>query len=76
MTRGSKLMRDAGPYRVKSLADGRFMVYPEWSCYPEGASWKADAAHEVWEGGGPGVVSRMSLATEMERFLNARRAGK
>ena len=68
--RRTKLLRDAGPYRVVSCVDGTLHVYPEWSGYKEGAAWKAAEADTKWEGGGPGFLTRMALASDLERWLN------
>lgn len=53
-------MRQSGPYKVESCADGTLVVSPAWDQYPE---WTME------EGGGPGLLSRMALASQIERFL-------
>jgi hypothetical protein len=52
----------AGPYRVVSLANGDLTVRASW---PEFLPWDPE------EGGGPGVLSRLDLAGELQRWLNA-----
>jgi hypothetical protein len=63
--RRTALMRNSGPYTVKSRADGSLAVYPAWGQFPE---WSLE------DGGGPGLLSRMSLARHIERFLNGSEA--
>ena len=59
--RRTKFMKESGPYRVLSCADGSLRVTPEW---PQDPPWSED------EGGGPGLFSRLQLAAEIEEFLN------
>lgn len=55
-------MRQSGPYRVESHADGKLSVYPAWSQYKE---WTAE------DGGGPGMPTRRALAAQLEAWLNS-----
>ena len=57
-----RIVKDSGPYRVESLANGQLTVSPAW---PQFRPWNED------EGGGPGPMSRMDLAGELQRWLNA-----
>ena len=57
--RRTKLMLDAGPYRVESHASGKLTVHPNWP------PWKDDSFVS-----GPGVLERLDLAADIERFLN------
>ena len=59
-----KIVREAGPYRVESCADGTLRVYPEWPTLPK---WNEQ------DGGGPGLGSRMELAARIEEMLNEER---
>ena len=49
-----------GPYKVYSRADGTLIVEPEW---PDSPPWT--------DGGGPGLLSRMGLANDLQAWLNA-----
>ena len=60
--RRTALLRQSGPYKVQSYSDGSLLVTPAW---PQGPVWTAD------DGGGPGVVSRLELAHQLELWLNA-----
>ena len=60
--RRSKLLREAGPYRVESLASGILVVTPRW---PQFRAYTED------DGGGPGVFSRLQVADDLERWLNS-----
>jgi hypothetical protein len=60
-SRRSRLIRESGPYRVESCADGTLRVEPDWPQFPK---------YTDEEGGGPGLFSRMNLAGDIERFLN------
>ena len=61
--RMSAIIRNAGPYEVHSLADGTIMVHPKWPQFPP---------NTPMDGGGPGIVSRLALAQELQDFLNSR----
>jgi hypothetical protein len=61
-----------GPYRVVSLScDGsntvKLVVYPRYGQYGD---WPEQRMAE--QGGGPGLFTNISLAEEMEAFLNQR----
>lgn len=59
--RRTALMRASGHYRVVSLANGDLRVTPAWPQFP------------VWnehDGGGPGYISRLMLAADIQAFLN------
>lgn len=57
--RRTALMKQSGPYRVESRADGTLVVGPRWQQY------------ERWDGvSGPGFLSRTALAHDIEAFLN------
>lgn len=60
--RRTALMRDSGPYEVKSLANGNMRITPSWPQFP---------AFTEEAGGGPGLRSRLSLAADLARWLNA-----
>lgn len=60
--RRSAHMKRSGPYRVESCSDGTLTVYPRW---PQFRTWTEE------DGGGPGLFSRMGLAHDLERWLNA-----
>ena len=62
MARCTKLMKDAGPYKVQSCSDGSLKVYPDWPQFPK---------YNDEDGGGPGMLSRLGLAHDLEQFLNA-----
>ena len=66
--RKTKLIRDSGPYRVDSraLSHGSLIVYPRWSQY--GNNWQE--MQDKGYGGGPGMMSRMALADDLESWLN------
>lgn len=59
--RRTKLIKESGPYKLLSFSNGELRVMPEW---PNFEPWDED------KGGGPGVISRMRLAREIEAFLN------
>ena len=59
--RRPKIVRESGPYTVKSLANGVLEVHPSW---PQCSEWTED-------GGGPGLISRLTLAGALEDWLNA-----
>lgn len=65
--RRTKLMRDAGPYRVLSCADGSLRIEPDWP---------GEEYFDEETGGGPGLFTRMALADHVERFLNGGRRRK
>lgn len=56
-------IRKSGPYRCVSMVNGYIVVKPSWPQY--GPVW-----HEK-DGGGPGMLGRMGLADELERWLNS-----
>lgn len=60
MVKRARMVKKSGPYKVLARADGSLVVIPAWPQFP-----KAD------EGGGPGFISRMGLAEDLERWLNA-----
>lgn len=60
--RRTAMLKRAGPYKVASSVDGVMHVTPAWPDFPP---------FDVKEGGGPGMFSRMRLAADLERFLNA-----
>ena len=60
--RYTKLMLDAGPYEVWSRANGELMVRPRWTQFSP--SFDDDDERS------PGLLSRMQLARDIERFLN------
>ena len=62
--RRTKLIKESGPYEVRSCANGELHVYPQWSNYPRWSNF------EPFKGSGPGVLSRIRLAREIEEFLN------
>jgi len=55
-------IRESGPYKVVSCADGTLSVKPTW---PQFQPWNEE------DGGGPGLFSRMALAANLQRWLNA-----
>ena len=55
-------LRNAGPYVVKSCADGTLIVTPDWPRFPK---------YTDEDGGGPGLFSRLALAHDLEAWLNA-----
>ena len=59
--RKPSFIRKSGPYSVTSRADGTLIVEPSWSQF---VPWTEET------GGGPGLVSRMGLAFNIERWLN------
>lgn len=63
--RRTKLIKESGPYRVRSMASGKLRIYPSWNQFPQYSDEDGDE-----DGGGPGVISRMQLAREIEAFLN------
>ena len=56
------IVKQSGPYQVKSRADGSMLVIPMWPQYPP---------YNDEDGGGPGLSSRMGLAEYLSRWLNA-----
>lgn len=56
--RRTALIKRSGPYEVSSRVDGVIMIKPRWQQSEE-------------EGGGPGLLSRIALAENIERWLNA-----
>ncbi len=54
-------IKRAGPYKVQSCADGTLRVTPEW---PRLRKWNPE------DGGGPGLFSRLSLAEDLQDWLN------
>ena len=60
--RRTALMRHSGPYAVSSRVDGTLLVKPSWPRF---------RPFDEAAGGGPGFPSRLSLAAELERWLNA-----
>lgn len=60
--RRPSIVKESGPYRCVSYADGRIEVKPTWPQYPP---------YDPEHGGGPGIFGRMGLARELERWLNA-----
>lgn len=75
---GASLLRDAGPFKVVSVADGSLRVEPRWSGYrPTDCTWVRDYGAAEWTDcptcGLPhlgGFVSRMALAARLETLLN------
>lgn len=61
IARRTKFIKESGPYKVYSYSDGKLCVIPGWPTWPE---------YNDIDGGGPGVMSRMRLASEIEEFLN------
>lgn len=59
--RRTTLIRNSGPYKVNSCANGEVRMHPQW---PQYRPWTAKT------GGGPGLLTRLSLAAEIERLLN------
>ena len=59
--RRTKLLRESGPYTVYSLSNGSVQIIPCWYQFPP---------YDPENGGGPGVVSRVALAKDIERLLN------
>ena len=55
-------MRQSGPFKCVSLANGHILVKPAWSQYK--TVWNVE------DGGGPGFMGRMGLASQLETFLN------
>lgn len=62
--RRTALLKLSGPYEVKSLANGELRVSPAWSQF---------RPYTEADGGGPGVLSRLALATQVQNFLNGTR---
>ena len=56
-------IRKSGPFRCISQANGYILLKPSWSQY--GHVWNQK------EGGGPGFLGRMSLAADLEKWLNS-----
>ena len=54
-------VKRAGPYRVNSYPDGTLLVQPGWPAFK---------SYTPGDGGGPGILSRMELAHELELWLN------
>ena len=59
--RRTKLIKESGPYKAKSCANGDIRVVPKWPQFPE---------FDEQEGGGLGLFSRLALARQIEDFLN------
>ncbi len=59
--RRTKFIKESGPYKVTSFTNGKITIEPDWTQFPK---WNEE------DGGGPGVISRMRLAREIEEFLN------
>jgi hypothetical protein len=57
------IIRNAGPYEAHSIPDGSIVLHPKWPRFPP---------HTPMDGGGPGLISRLALAQEIEDFLNSR----
>lgn len=60
--RRPSFIKHSGPYKVVSLANGLLEVTPAWPQFPK---WTEE------NGGGPGLLSRLALAEDLERWLNA-----
>jgi hypothetical protein len=68
------LIRDAGPFTVLSLADGRLRIQPRYAgvTLPEGCSRDAELycpacdTHHIY-----GLVERMALAERIANVLNS-----
>ncbi len=60
--RRPNLIRKSGPYRCESRADGSILITPDWSQFPK---------YTEEDGGGPGVISRLALAVNLEEWLNS-----
>lgn len=56
------IVKKSGPYKVQSCADGSLTVVPTW---PQFGTYTPE------NGGGPGVFSRLWLAGDLARWLNA-----
>ena len=56
-------LRRAGPFTVESCSDGTLRVEPEWPGEPKPG--------EEFDGspGGPGVITRMTVATALDELL-------
>ena len=61
---------DGGPYRVKSLVDGKLTLSPHWSALPGKPGWLRQTDEDEDIAGGPGIFSRLALASDVERLLN------
>lgn len=68
--RRTALMRQAGPYVVKSHVNGVLAVYPQWAELYGKPSWMRETEEDRMEAGGPGIFSRMGIADDIQRFLN------
>ena len=55
-------LKKSGPFVCVSQLNGYILVKPSWK--NKGAVWNLE------EGGGPGMFSRMDLATYLQDFLN------
>lgn len=55
-------IKQSGPYTVRSQANGELTVKPTWPQFPP---WNK------LDGGGPGMGSRLNLADDLEKWLNA-----
>jgi len=68
--RSNPFVRKCGPYRVVSVScDGtntvKLVIYPRYGHYGD---WPERRMAE--QGGGPGLLTNITLAEEMEAFLN------
>ena len=64
----------AGPFKVKSHADGHLRIYPEWTACPGEPAWKRNGTPAEDDGGGPGLLDRMGFAEMLEEWLNGTRS--
>lgn len=55
-------LRRSGPYKCSSLGNGHITVKPSWPQY--GTVWNGE------DGGGPGMLGRLTLVDDLERYLN------
>ena len=68
LRRARYFIAQCGPYKVSSLANGDMKVAiltPDWPQFPK---------YNELDGGGPGVLSRLELASELETYLNRLKA--
>ena len=56
------IVRKSGPYTCESRADGTILISPDWPQFPK---WTEE------EGGGPGILSRLSLGIALTEWLNS-----